>query len=136
MRLDKLTAALQTALGDAQSLAISRDHNQLDPLHLLATWLKPSDAVMAPLLRKAGVPVARVQTELETALTDLPRMIRHTGDVVPSPELVKVLNLADKLAQQKNDSFIASEWALLALFDSDSAAGKLLLRCGVTRDAV
>lgn len=136
MRLDKLTAALQTALGDAQSLAISRDHNQLDPLHLLATWLKPSDAVMAPLLRKAGVPVARVQTELEAALTDLPRMIRHTGDVVPSPELVKVLNLADKLAQQKNDSFIASEWALLALFDSDSAAGKLLLRCGVTRDAV
>ena len=128
MRLDKLTAALQTALGDAQSLAISRDHNQLDPLHLLATWLKPSDAVMAPLLRQAGVPIARVQTELEIALTDLPRMIRHTGDVVPSPELVKVLNLADKLAQQKNDSFIASEWALLALFDSDSAAGKLLLR--------
>ncbi|MES2721501.1 MAG: ATP-dependent chaperone ClpB [Pseudomonadota bacterium] len=136
MRLDKLTAALQTALSDAQSLAISRDHNQLDPLHLLAIWLKPSDAVMAPLLRQAGVPVARVQTELEVALTDLPRMIRHTGDVVPSPELVKVLNLADKLAQQKNDSFIASEWALLALFDSDSAAGKLLLRCGVTRAAV
>ncbi|MEK6790061.1 MAG: ATP-dependent chaperone ClpB [Pseudomonadota bacterium] len=136
MRLDKLTAALQTALSDAQSLAISRDHNQLDPLHLLAIWLKPSDAVMAPLLRQAGVPVARVQTELEVALSDLPRMIRHTGDVVPNPELVKVLNLADKLAQQKNDSFIASEWALLALFDSDSAAGKLLLRCGVTRAAV
>jgi len=136
MRLDKLTAALQTALGDAQSLAISRDHNQLDPLHLLAIWLKPSDAVMAPLLRQAGVPIPQVQRELEIALNDLPRMIRHTGDVVPSPELVKVLNLADKLAQQKNDSFIASEWALLALFDSDSAAGKLLLRCGVTRAAV
>jgi len=136
MRLDKLTAALQTALGDAQSLAISRDHNQLDPLHLLAVWLKPSDAVVAPLLRQAGVPVARVQTELDAALTNLPRMIRHTGDVAPSPELVKVLNLADKLAQQNNDSFIASEWALLALFDSDSAAGKLLLRCGVTRAAV
>ena len=136
MRLDKLTAALQAALGDAQSLAISRDHNQLDPLHLLAVWLKPSDAVMAPLLRQAGVPIPQVQKELEIALADLPRMIRHTGDVVPSPELVKVLNLADKLAQQKNDSFIASEWALLALFDSDSAAGKLLLRCGVTRAAV
>jgi len=101
MRLDKLTAALQAALGDAQSLAISRDHNQLDPLHLLAVWLKPSDAVMAPLLRQAGVPIPQVQKELEIALADLPRMIRHTGDVVPSPELVKVLNLADKLAQQK-----------------------------------
>jgi len=107
MRLDKLTAALQAALGDAQSLAISRDHNQLDPLHLLAVWLKPSDAVMAPLLRQAGVPIPQVQKELEIALADLPRMIRHTGDVVPSPELVKVLNLADKLAQQKKDSFIA-----------------------------
>lgn len=136
MRLDKLTAALQTALADAQSLAISRDHNQLDPLHLLAVWLKPSDTVVAPLLSQAGVPVARVQTELESALKDLPRMARHTGDVVPSPELLKVLNLADKLAQQKNDRFIASEWALLALFDSDSAAGKLLLRCGVSRGAV
>ena len=108
MRLDKLTAALQTALSDAQSLAISRDHNQLDPMHLLAVWLKPADAVMAPLLRQAGVPVARVQTELDAALKDMPRMVRHTGDVVPSPELVKVSNLADKPAPQKNDSVIAS----------------------------
>ncbi len=134
MRLDRLTAKLQQALADAQSLAAGRDHNSLDPLHLLAALLQPADSTVAPLLAQAGANVPALKASVTRSIDDLPRLGHATGEVIPSPDLVRVLNLADKLAQQKQDGFIASELVLLALLDSDTAAGRLLKQAGVQRE--
>ena len=133
MRLDKLTAKLQQALADAQSLAVGRDHNSLDPLHLLAALLQPADSAVAPLLAQAGVSVPALRDSADKALDNLPRIARATGEVVPSPDLMRVLNLADKLAQQRQDGFIASELVLLAMVEADVAAGRLLKQAGADK---
>jgi len=134
MRLDRLTAKLQQALADAQSLAVGRDHNSLEPLHLLAALLQPADSAVAPMLAQAGADVPALKASVTRALDDLPRIARSTGEVVPSPELVRVLNLADKLAQQRQDDFIASELAVLAMLDAEVPAGRLLKQAGTGRD--
>ena len=133
MRLDKLTAKLQQALADAQSLAVGRDHSTLDPLHLLAALLQPADSAVAPLLTRAGADASRLRSQVSQAVDELPRIGHPTGEIIPGPELMRVLNLADKLAQQRQDDFIASELVLQAMLDADTAAGKLLLKAGVSK---
>ncbi|MDP1541321.1 MAG: ATP-dependent chaperone ClpB [Moraxellaceae bacterium] len=133
MRLDRLTAKLQHALADAQSLALGRDHSNLDSLHLLSALLAPADNSLRPLLTQAGVNLNGLTTALDKALDQLPRLSKATGDISPNPDFVRVLNLADKLAQQRKDGFIASELVLLAMFDADVPAGRLLKQHGGDR---
>jgi len=133
MRLDRLTAKLQHALADAQSLALGRDHSNLDSLHLLSALLAPADNSLRPLLTQAGVDLNGLTTALDKALDQLPRLSKATGDISPNPDFVRVLNLADKLAQQRKDSFIASELVLLAMLDADVPAGRLLKQHGGDR---
>jgi len=131
MRFDRLTNQLQTALSDAQSLAIGADHSQLESAHLLAAMLNQQGGAVQPLLAQAKFSVPNLKSELNQALDQLAKVKQPTGEVPISQELSRLLNLADKKAQQQGDQFIASESVLLAAFDDDSnSLGKLLSKHG------
>ncbi|WP_188150234.1 ATP-dependent chaperone ClpB [Teredinibacter waterburyi] len=131
MRIDRLTNQLQMALSDAQSLAVGRDHNQIEPLHLLQAMLDQQGGSVRPLLLAAGFDTQGLRNELTKQLENLARIQNPTGDVQLSPELGRLLNLADKQAQKSGDKFISSESFLLAAIkDGDKSLGKLLLSFG------
>ncbi len=127
MRIERLTTRLQTALAAAQSLAVGRDHAAVAPLHLLAALLEDGGA--DALLAAAGVDRQRLRRGIDAALDALPRIGRPTGDVGVSPELGRIINLADREAQRRGDDFVASELALAALGGADDPA------CEALRDA-
>ncbi|MFP5413558.1 MAG: ATP-dependent chaperone ClpB [Gammaproteobacteria bacterium] len=130
MRQDRLTNALQEALADAQSLAIGRDHTAVEPVHLLIALLRQSGGSTRPMLSQAGFDLAGLEGELEAQLERLPVIKNPTGDVNISPDLMRLLNLADKQAQQQGDQFIAAETVLLAAFEQSGAVGAALNKFG------
>ncbi len=132
MRMDKLTNQLQMALADAQSLALGRDHNFIEPVHLLSALLEQKGGSTRPLLQKAGANVAGLVTGVKSAVEALPTVSGTGGDVHLSNDLGKILNVADKLAQQGGDTYISSELVLLAMLQSKTSAGQLLKDSQVT----
>ncbi|MCP5130031.1 MAG: ATP-dependent chaperone ClpB [Pseudomonadales bacterium] len=126
MRMDKLTNQLQLALADAQSLALGKDHNFIEPVHLLSALLEQKGGSTRPLLQKAGANVAGLVTGVKSAVEALPRVSGTGGDVHLSNDLGRILNVADKLAQKGGDTYISSELVLLALLESKTSAGELL----------
>ncbi|UMB75796.1 ATP-dependent chaperone ClpB [Dickeya fangzhongdai] len=136
MRLDRLTNKFQLALADAQSLALGRDHQFIEPLHLMSALLNQEGGTVGPLLTAAGANVSRLKSEIEQAISRLPQVEGTGGDVQPSSELVRTLNICDKLAQKKGDTFISSELFVLAVFESRSALGDLLKNAGATQQDV
>jgi len=131
MRIDRLTNQLQIALSDAQSLAVGRDHSQLEPLHVLLAMLDQKNGTVRPLLTQAGFDVNGLRNELAKELNGLARVQSPTGDVNMAAEMGRLLNLADKRAQQYGDKFISSEAVLLAAMgDSNSQLGKMLCQFG------
>ncbi|HEY7773282.1 MAG TPA: ATP-dependent chaperone ClpB [Marinagarivorans sp.] len=131
MRIDRLTNQLQMALSDAQSLAVGRDHAHMDSVHLLQAMLDQQGGAVRPLLAQAGFDVPGLRNALTKALEDLPKINNPTGDVHMSPDLGRLLNLADKAAQQAGDKFISSESVLLAAVgDGNSGLGQLLKKFG------
>ena len=134
MRIDRFTNQLQVALSDAQSIAVGRDHSQLEPVHLAQAMLEQQGGSVRPLLSAAGFDVPGLRNALRKALDDLPKIQNPTGDVHMSQELGRLLNLADKQAQKQGDKFISSEAVLLAaLQDNNNALGKLLKQFGDPR---
>src|SRR6266853_1566657 len=136
MRLDKLTTKFQQALGDAQSVAVGQDHQFIEPLHLLAALLDQEDGASASLLSRAGVNVPRLRESLKQAISRLPKVEGHGGEVQISRELNALLNLTDKEAQKRGDQFIASELFLLALTEDKGEAGRLLKENGGSKKAI
>ena len=136
MRMDRLTNQLQGALADAQSLAVGKDHNFLEPVHLLSALLDQQGGSCRPLLQRAGADLAALQEDTRAAVDALPVVSGTGGDIHPSGDFGRVLNLTDRLAQQGGDSYISSELVLLALLQSKTPAGELLLRHGVTEAAL
>ncbi|MGK2942950.1 MAG: ATP-dependent chaperone ClpB [Immundisolibacter sp.] len=134
MRMDKLTSQFQKALADAQSLALGRDHQFIEPLHLTAAMLAQDGAGVGALLGRAGVAVDRLRADVGRALDRLPRVEGTGGDVQLSQALGRLLNLADKYAQQRGDDYIASEMFLLAGVEDSGELGKLLKAAGATRE--
>ncbi len=132
MRMDKLTNQLQLALADAQSLALGKDHNFIEPVHLLAALLQQQGGSTRPLLQKVGANVAGLAEGVNKAVEGLPRVSGNAGDVHVSNELTRILNVSDKLAQKGGDTYISSELVLLALVESKGVAGDLLKQHGVT----
>ncbi len=131
MRIDRLTNQLQIALSDAQSLAVGRDHSQLEPSHVLLAMLDQQNGTVRPLLAQAGFDVNGLRNELAKQLDALARVQSPTGDVHMSNEMGRLLNLADKRAQNYGDKFISSEAVLLAaMHDDNSDLGKLLRTFG------
>ncbi|MDD1016993.1 ATP-dependent chaperone ClpB [Pseudomonas rubra] len=136
MRIDRLTSKLQLALSDSQSLAVGMDHPAIEPAHLLQALIDQQGGSIKPLLMQVGFDVNSLRKALSKELDQLPKIQNPTGDVNMSQDLARLLNQADRLAQQKGDQFISSELVLLAAMDENSKVGKLLLSQGVTKKAL
>ncbi|WDU61540.1 ATP-dependent chaperone ClpB [Pseudomonas poae] len=136
MRIDRLTSKLQLALSDSQSLAVGLDHPAIEPAHLMQALLDQQGGSIKPLLMQVGFDVNSLRKELSKELDQLPKIQNPTGDVNMSQDLARLLNQADRLAQQKGDQFISSELVLLAAMDDNSKLGKLLLGQGVSKKAL
>ncbi|MFR0675059.1 ATP-dependent chaperone ClpB [Enterobacterales bacterium AW_CKDN230030176-1A_HGKHYDSX7] len=136
MRIDRLTSKLQLALSDAQSVAVGLDHPAIEPVHLMQALLEQQGGSIKPLLMQVGFDIAALRQALTKELDQLPKIQNPTGDVNMSQDLARLLNQADRLAQQKGDQFISSELVLLAAMDENSKLGKLLLAQGVSKKAL
>jgi ATP-dependent Clp protease ATP-binding subunit ClpB len=136
MRQDKLTAKFQAALADAQSLALGRDHQIVEPAHLMLALLDSSDGTVRPLLMKAGADVNKLRSELGALLDKLPKVEGTAGEVHVSNDLGRLMNVTDKLAQKRGDQYIASELFVLAAFEDKGPLARVLKDCGVVRGAV
>ncbi|BFM49424.1 ATP-dependent chaperone ClpB [Marinomonas sp. THO17] len=133
MRIDRLTSKLQLALSDAQSVALGQDHSYIEPLHLMIALIDQQGGGVRPILQQAGIPVAKFRDGLDELLNRLPKIQDHDGNVQMSPELGRLLNLADKEAQKRKDQYISSELVLLAMFEGKDDLAKKLKSTGVTK---
>ncbi len=136
MRMDRLTSKFQMALGDAQSLAIGRDHQFIEPAHLMAALLDQQAGTVRPLLAKSGVNISLLRSRLGEALDRLPRVEGTAGELHFSSELGRLLNLTDKLAQQRGDQYISSELFALAACEDRGDLGRILAEAGAVKGAV
>ncbi|MCG5525977.1 ATP-dependent chaperone ClpB [Ectothiorhodospira haloalkaliphila] len=134
--MDKFTSKFQTALADAQSLAVGRDHQMIEPVHLMIALLDQEGGSVRPLLSQAGVNVNLLRSQLGEALERQPQVEGAGGDVHISNDLGRLLNLCDKLAQSRKDQFISSELFVLAALEGKGALTDLLHKAGATKDAV
>ena len=133
MRMDKMTNKFQLALSDAQSLAVGRDHQYIEPLHVLAAMLDQRDGTIRPLLTGAEVNLNQLRSKLDEALDRLPQVQGTAGDVQLSQETVRVLNVTDKLAQKRKDQFISSELFLLAVLETGGTTADILKSAGAVK---
>ncbi|MGH8086191.1 MAG: ATP-dependent chaperone ClpB [Lysobacter sp.] len=133
MRMDKLTSRFQQALADAQSLAVGRDHSVIEPAHLMTALVDQSDGSTRPLLSQAGVNVPLLRERLGEALEKLPKVSGQAGNVSVGNDLARLLNVTDKLAQQRGDAFIASELFVLAALDDGGELGRALKAAGADK---
>ena len=132
MRMDKLTNPLQQALGDAQSLAVGRDHSMIEPAHLLSALINQSGSAILPLLQKAGANISVLHAGVDKALSKVAKLADSTGDVQGSQALGRLLNRADKLSQERGDAYISSDVVLLAMAEKNSALSALIRDAGLT----
>ena len=133
MRIDRLTSKLQLALSDAQSIAVGRDHNFIEPVHLLSAMVEDASGGVRPLLSQCGVNISQLRDEITAQLIRMPQVQDHSGDVHMSNDLGRILNVADKLSQQRNDKFISSELVVLAMVEDKGAVGGIFKKLGVTK---
>src|SRR3990172_4443989 len=126
MRMDKMTSKFQMALAEAQSLALGRDHQFIEPVHLMAALLDQEGGTTRPLLAQCDVNINALRSKLGQALDRLPTVSGAGGEVHVSNDLGKLLNLTDKFAQKRGDQYIASELFVLAALEDKGALGQLL----------
>lgn len=136
MRLDRLTNKFQQALADAQSMALGHDNQFLEPVHLMSALLNQEGGTVRPLLTSAGINTVQIQKALDQAIAQLPKVEGTGGDIQPSNDLIRALNLCDKLAQKHNDTFISSELFILAALEERGKLGDLLKEAGVTAQKI
>ena len=136
MNIEKFTTKFQQALSEAQSLALGKDNQFIEPVHLLAALLNQQDGSIAPILTTSGVNVALLRNELNAELNKLPQVSGNGGDVQISRQLLNLLNLCDKLAQQKQDKFISSELFLLAALEERGTLNDILKKCGAKKEQI
>jgi ATP-dependent Clp protease ATP-binding subunit ClpB len=133
MRMDKLTSRFQQALQEAQSLAVGRDHNMIEPVHVLSALIEQQGGSVRPLLTKAGANVPIIRQRLAAMLDALPKVKGQEGNISIGNDLTRLLNLTDKLAQERGDQFIASELFVLSAADDKGELGQLLRNHGATK---
>ncbi|MGZ5577097.1 MAG: ATP-dependent chaperone ClpB [Methylobacter sp.] len=136
MRMDKLTSMFQTALADAQSMALGKDHQFIEPAHVMLALLDQQGGSIRPLLTQMGINTQLLRTELVKELDRLATVSGSGGDVQISNELSRLLNLTDKLAQKRGDKFISSELFILAALEEKGLLQDLLKKAGVSKQAV
>ena len=136
MRFEQLTSGYQRALQDAHSLAIKHEHQVVEPAHVLMAMTNQSDGTIPNVLASAGGDIEKIRNGLQTKVNSLPQVTGTDGQLLQSRELQKTLNASDKLAQQKGDTYIASELFIIALFDVRDSLTDLLTSNGVTRESL
>ncbi|MGB8327555.1 MAG: ATP-dependent chaperone ClpB [Steroidobacteraceae bacterium] len=136
MRMDKLTAKFQAALADAQSLALGRDHQILEPAHVLLALIDAQGGTVRPLLGKTGANLNKLRADLGAVLDKLPKVEGTAGEIHISNDLNRLLNVTDKLAQQRGDQYVSSELFVLAAYEDKATLAKLLKDAGAVRAAV
>jgi len=136
MRFDKLTTPFQSAIQDAQSLALGNDNSYIEPVHLLAALINQEGGSARPILQKAGVRLPTLVSALQASMNRLPKVEGTGGEIQPSKELINLFNLTDKEASKRGDQFIANELFLLAAVDDKGEAGRLLKENGASRKAI
>ncbi len=130
MQIDKFTSNFQQAIQEAQSIAVGSDHNMVETSHLMSALLNQKGSSTASLLRKANVDVAKLNQEIAEIIDKLPTVSGNEGNVNLSNGLVRTLNLCDKLAQQRNDSYISSELFVLAVLQVKDSTARALESAG------
>ncbi|WP_166259127.1 ATP-dependent chaperone ClpB [Marinobacter salicampi] len=126
MRIDKLTSRLQSALADAQSIAVGKDHNFIEPLHLMQALLDQRDGSIKPLLKQVGADPGRIRQAVAREIDNLPEVPNSAGDVAMSNDMGRLFNIADRTAQKRGDQFISSELMLLAALEDRGTLGRVL----------
>ncbi len=132
MRLDRFTSKFQVAISDAQSLALGRDHQYIEPVHLMVALLNQEGSSIRPLLTMLNVDVVHLRSKLAELLDKLPKVTGVGGDVQLSSSMGQLFNLCDKVAQKRQDAYISSEIFLLAAIEDKGALGQLLKEQGLT----
>ena len=136
MRMDKLTSKFQMALADAQSLAVGRDHQFIEPLHVMIALLDQEGGSVRHLLAQADVNVNKLRSQLGDALDRLPQVSGQEGDVHISNDLNRLLNVMDKAAQKRDDAYISSELFVLAALEDKGALGRVLKDNGAVKGSL
>ena len=136
MRIDKLTSKFQAALADAQSLALGRDSGFIEPEHLMKALLDQQGGTCRPLLTKAGVNLSQLRSLIDQALEKLPKVTGTGGDIHISNNLNRLLNLTDKLAQERKDNYISSELFILAAINEKGPLAKMLEQSGASAESI
>ena len=136
MRSDKLTTKFQMALADAQSLAVGRDHQFIEPSHVMVALLDQQGGSVRHLLTQANVNVNALRSQLGVALDEFPQVQGTAGDVQISNELGRLMNVMDKLAQTRNDAYISSELFVLAALEAKGRVADVLKANGGEKAAL
>ncbi|MCK5828681.1 MAG: ATP-dependent chaperone ClpB [Methylococcales bacterium] len=136
MRMDKLTSKFQQALADAQSLALGKDHQFIEPVHVMLTLLDQEGGSIKPLLIQTGINAIAMRAEIAQEIDRIAIVSGSGGDVQLSNELSRMLNLTDKMAQKRKDNFISSELFLLAAVEASGTLQGLLKKYGVNKQAI
>ncbi len=136
MQADKLTSKFNEALGDAQSIAIGRDHQFIEPAHLMLALLEQQGGTAKPLLKQSGVDVTAYQSELEKQLSRLSQVEGGNGDIHISQDLNRLFNQVDKLMQKRQDQYASSELFVLAVIEDKGQAGDSLRESGANKKAI
>ena len=131
--MQAFTSRFQEALQTAQSIAVGKDSNYIEPAHVFLALLRQEGGAAASILRQAGADVSTLRAQVEQIVNDLPRVANATGQVNISPDTSRLLNLCDKYAQQNGDKYISSELFLLAACEDSGALGKALKAAGVQK---
>jgi len=136
MRMDRLTSKLQMALADAQSMAVGRDHQFIEPAHLMTALLDQEGGTVRHLLVQADVNVNQLRSGLGDMLDRISSVQGAAGDLHISNDLGRILNQTDKISQQRKDSYISSELFVLAVVEDKSAIGDLLRKSGANKEVL
>jgi len=131
--MQAFTSRFQEALQTAQSIAVGKDNNYIEPAHVFLALLRQEGGAAASILRQAGADVSTLRAQVEQIVNDLPRVANATGQINISPDTSRLLNLCDKYAQQNGDKYISSELFLLAACEDSGALGKALKSAGVQK---
>jgi ATP-dependent Clp protease ATP-binding subunit ClpB len=134
MRLDKFTLKVQEALQVAQRRAETLKSAQLEPEHLLEALAWQEDGVVAPLLKKLGVSIDSMRSELDRHFSSQPKV--DGRQLSFSQRLDAIFSQAEKEADQFKDEYVSTEHLLLALAAADGLAGELLRRQGASKDNI
>ena len=137
MQVKKFTDNLKEALQQAQSIAIDKDHTRLEPVHLLFALVQNPESLPSKLIDKQGIALSQLHSRLEELLDSLPRLKDENGDansLSASRAFVKMLNGAEKYADESGDSYVSGEWVLPALLEGDTKEAAVLRDLGLDKE--